>query len=69
MSTEISRELWGGETRIYPTKRTGLPVTAIQKQLDEAQAKGLIERNLHRVKPTERGFDFLSDLQSLFLPA
>ena len=47
--------------------RTGLPLTAIQKQLDEAHARGLIERELHRVKPTERGFDFLSDLQALFL--
>jgi oxygen-independent coproporphyrinogen-3 oxidase len=48
--------------------RTGLPVSAIRKALDQAQAKGLIECDLHRVKPTERGFDFLSDLQALFLP-
>lgn len=48
--------------------RTGLPLTVIQQPLDEAQAKGLIERDLQRVKPTVRGFDFLSDLQSLFLP-
>jgi oxygen-independent coproporphyrinogen-3 oxidase len=27
----------------------------------------LIGRDLHRVWPTEKGFDFLSDLQSLFL--
>ncbi|MBC7377068.1 MAG: oxygen-independent coproporphyrinogen III oxidase-like protein [Burkholderiaceae bacterium] len=49
------------------TERTGLPMTAIQKSLDEALAKGLIERNAMRVTPTTRGFDFLSDLQSLFL--
>ena len=48
--------------------RTGLPLTAIQQPLDQALAKGLIERDLHRVKPTGRGFDFLSDLQALFLP-
>jgi putative oxygen-independent coproporphyrinogen III oxidase len=47
--------------------RTGLPLSAIEKPLQEAQAKGLIERDLVRVKPTERGFDFLSDLQGLFL--
>lgn len=47
--------------------RTGLPLSAIEKPLHEAQAKGLIERDLVRVKPTERGFDFLSDLQGLFL--
>ncbi len=47
--------------------RTGLPPDAIRKPLDEAQARGLIVRDLHRVQPTERGFDFLSDLQGLFL--
>jgi putative oxygen-independent coproporphyrinogen III oxidase len=47
--------------------RTGLPLSAIEKPLQEAQAKGLVERDLVRVKPTERGFDFLSDLQALFL--
>jgi putative oxygen-independent coproporphyrinogen III oxidase len=48
--------------------RTGLPLTVIQQPLDDAQAKGLIERDLQRVRPTVRGFDFLSDLQSMFLP-
>ena len=47
--------------------RTGLPLSAIERPLQEAQAKGLVERDLVRVKPTERGFDFLSDLQGLFL--
>ena len=36
---------------------------------DEARHRGLIERSLTHVRPTERGFDFLSDLQALFLPA
>ncbi len=49
------------------TQRTGLPLSAIEKQLQEAQARGLIERDFARVRPTERGFDFLSDLQGLFL--
>ncbi|WP_346730720.1 radical SAM family heme chaperone HemW [Ramlibacter paludis] len=47
--------------------RTGLPLSAIEKPLKEAEAKGLIERDFARVRPTERGFDFLSDLQALFL--
>jgi putative oxygen-independent coproporphyrinogen III oxidase len=47
--------------------RTGLPITSIQKQLDEAEAKGLIERDFTHVRPTARGLDFLSDLQELFL--
>ena len=49
------------------TERTGLPLTAIQKALDEAERKGLIERDFARVKPSVRGFDFLNDLQALFL--
>jgi oxygen-independent coproporphyrinogen-3 oxidase len=48
--------------------RTGLPLSSIAKPLQEAQARGLLERDLARVKPTVRGFDFLSDLQGLFLP-
>jgi oxygen-independent coproporphyrinogen-3 oxidase len=47
--------------------KTGLPLTAIQQGLQEAERKGLIERDLVRIKPSERGFDFLNDLQSLFL--
>ncbi len=47
--------------------RTGLSMTSIQKGLQEAERLGLIHRDLHRVWPTERGFDFLSDLQALFL--
>ena len=48
-------------------ERTGLPLTAIAKALDEAERKGLITRDMARVRPTERGFDFLNDLQALFL--
>ena len=47
--------------------KTGLPFTAIAQGLDEAERKGLIERNLIHAKPTARGFDFLNDLQQLFL--
>jgi oxygen-independent coproporphyrinogen-3 oxidase len=50
------------------SERTGLPVGAIESRLQEAEKKGLVERDLAQVRPTTRGFDFLSDLQSLFLP-
>lgn len=50
------------------SERTGLPVTVIARALEEAERRGLIERDLQRVWPTDRGFDFLSDLQALFLP-
>jgi coproporphyrinogen III oxidase-like Fe-S oxidoreductase len=49
------------------TERTGLAITAIEAGLQEAERKGLIERDFARVRPTVRGFDFLSDLQTLFL--
>ena len=49
------------------TARTGLPLTSIEAGLQQAEQKGLITRDMVRVHPTERGFDFLSDLQGLFL--
>ena len=49
-------------------ERTGLAMTSIQKGLQQAEAKGLIARDWTRVWPTAQGFDFLSDLQALFLP-
>lgn len=49
------------------TERTGLPISAIAKGLEAAERKGLLARDGVQVRPTERGFDFLSDLQELFL--
>jgi oxygen-independent coproporphyrinogen-3 oxidase len=49
------------------TERTGLGLSAIEAALTQAEQKGLIERDFARVRPTVRGFDFLSDLQEIFL--
>ena len=49
-------------------ERTGQAVTSIAAGLEVAERKGLIARDMGQVRPTERGFDFLSDLQALFLP-
>jgi oxygen-independent coproporphyrinogen-3 oxidase len=49
------------------TERTGLGISAIEAALTQAEKKGLIERDFARVRPTVRGFDFLSDLQEIFL--
>ena len=49
-------------------ERTGLSLAALRRGLDEAERRGLLARDLHRAWPTERGFDFLNDLQALFLP-
>jgi oxygen-independent coproporphyrinogen-3 oxidase len=50
-------------------ERTGLPPSAVEPALAQAQQRGLVERDAAGwVRPTARGFDFLSDLQALFLP-
>jgi oxygen-independent coproporphyrinogen-3 oxidase len=51
------------------TERTGLPLSSVAAKLDAAEARGLIQRQRQgqQVTPTERGFDFLSDLQEMFL--
>jgi putative oxygen-independent coproporphyrinogen III oxidase len=53
------------------TERCGLPLSAIAPGLDEAERRGLLARSgppgAERVRPTERGFDLLNDLQELFL--
>jgi coproporphyrinogen III oxidase-like Fe-S oxidoreductase len=48
-------------------ERTGLSVAAIEAPLQRALERGLIERDGSRWRPTPRGFDFLNDLQALFL--
>jgi putative oxygen-independent coproporphyrinogen III oxidase len=48
-------------------ERTGLPLGAIEPALERAEGRALIARDLHRVVPTARGFDLLSDLQAIFL--
>ncbi len=50
-------------------ERTGQPITSIAAALDKAEQLGLLRRDLTRVAPTGKGYDFLNDLQELFLPA
>ena len=49
-------------------ERTGQSVASIAPALDKAETQGLIARDMAHVRPTERGFNFLSNLQELFLP-
>ncbi len=49
-------------------ERTGLPIAAVLKPLEQAESLGLIERDHERVVPTLRGQRFLNDLLGLFLP-
>lgn len=50
------------------TERTGLGLNRIETALEQAENMGLIERSWQRIAPSAKGFDFLSELQSLFLP-
>jgi len=50
-------------------ERTGLPLSAVEKPLAEAERRKLLSRDLRQARPTRLGFDFLNDLQQLFLPA
>ncbi len=49
-------------------ERTGLPLIVCTSVLERAQAKGLLERDATRLKPTLQGQRFLNDLLELFLP-
>lgn len=53
-------------------QRTGLPASLVQSGLDQAVARGWLlvqgAAEAEFVRPTERGFDFLNDVVSLFLP-
>ena len=56
-----------GVTLTQFLERTGLPLSAISAGLETARGRGLLTADPARIQPTERGFDFLSDLQQLFL--
>lgn len=60
--------LTGGFATATFTERTGLPITSIQRQLDEAEQRVLITRNYQRIAPTLLGRRFLNDLLQIFLP-
>ncbi len=48
-------------------ERTGLPPSSLAAGLEQAESRGLIQREGDWIAPTARGFDFLSDLQQIFL--
>jgi len=48
-------------------ERTGLAAHGLDAAIESAVQRGLLRRDGDRIAPSERGFDFLSDLQQLFL--
>ena len=51
------------------TRRTGLPLNVVLRELEEAEQRGLIERDHQRIAPTPLGRRFLNDLLQIFLPS
>ncbi len=49
-------------------RRTGLEPAVIEPQLAAAETAGLLERDLTRIRPTEKGQRFLNELLESFLP-
>ena len=49
------------------TERTSLPLLVIRRELEEAEKKGLLTRDLKRIAPTQLGQRFLNDLLEIFM--
>lgn len=56
----------GVEVNMF-AERTGMPLNAVERALNEAEAKGLLYRDHNTIKPTVLGQRFLNDLQEMFL--
>lgn len=48
-------------------ERTSLPLIVIQRELAEAERRGLLRRDITRIAPTAQGQRFLNDLLEIFL--
>ncbi|WP_426104594.1 radical SAM family heme chaperone HemW [Massilia sp. TSP1-1-2] len=59
--------LTGGFSPNLFGERTGMGINAVDKTLNEAEAKGLLYRDHRMIRPTELGLRFLNDLQQMFL--
>jgi putative oxygen-independent coproporphyrinogen III oxidase len=60
------RLVHGFSARLFE-ERTGLPLIAVQRELDEAERLGLLRRTVGEIAPTVRGQRFLNDLLQLFM--
>jgi putative oxygen-independent coproporphyrinogen III oxidase len=56
----------GFQTSLF-VERTGLPISAIARECDAAEVKGLLTRDHHHIAPTAKGRLFLNDLLAMFL--
>jgi putative oxygen-independent coproporphyrinogen III oxidase len=60
--------LTAGFAPVMFTARTGLPWAAIERPIATALARGLLERDVDRYRPSERGLEFLNEMLLAFLP-
>jgi len=51
------------------SERTGFSPAIVERELAQAERRGLIQRDHERIRATPLGRRFLNDLQALFLPA
>jgi oxygen-independent coproporphyrinogen-3 oxidase len=56
----------GFEVKLF-AERTGLSLGAVERNLEQAEQKGLLERDWKRIKPSAKGRLFLNELLQLFL--
>ena len=56
----------------FPTplfyQHAGVPISHIDKALQQAEELGLLQRDIHHIRPTEKGQNYLNTLVELFLP-
>jgi oxygen-independent coproporphyrinogen-3 oxidase len=56
----------GFESALFQ-ERTSLPLLLVCRELEEAEKRGLLQRDLQRIAPTQLGQRFLNDLLEIFL--
>ncbi|MCU7834771.1 MAG: radical SAM family heme chaperone HemW [gamma proteobacterium symbiont of Taylorina sp.] len=61
-----SRLVDGFSSELF-TRHTGLAINHLEKGLQKAIALDLIQWQLHHIKPTQRGLQYLNELQAIFL--
>ena len=62
-----SLRLKGGFSSSLFESRTGLLIKSLSSELKRAENLGLLESKNNWIKPTSKGFNFLNELQEIFL--
>jgi oxygen-independent coproporphyrinogen-3 oxidase len=57
----------GFETALFQ-QHVGLPISSVEKSLQQAEEKGWINWDINRIQPTNAGLQYLNTLLELFIP-